>query len=130
MPAKGHQKSDPVDKRIRVQLTVAQAAQLARLADDARVSQSEYMRSLLDSANGAVVKVPKPKRQSGTMLQLVEIHELAMQVRKLGTNINQLARQANVGMVPLSRGEVEQMLSRHEELMLKAIAVIEKALPG
>jgi hypothetical protein len=126
MPARGHQKSDPVDHRIRVQLTAAQAEQLARLAADAGVSQSEYMRSLLDSAN----KVPKPRRQSGTMLQLVEIHELAMQVKKLGTNVNQLARQANAGLVPLRREEIQQMLAQHEELMVRAIALVEKALPG
>jgi Zn-dependent oligopeptidase len=116
MPARGHQKSDPVDHRTRVQLTAAQAARLAELADNAGMSQSEYMRSLLDSATGSVSGVPKPTRQSGTMLQLV-------------TNINQLAHQANRGMVPLTRGEVEQMLALHEQLMLRAIAVVEKALP-
>jgi hypothetical protein len=129
MPARGHQKPDPVDHRIRVQLTAVQARRLAQLADDAGVSQSEYMRSLLDSAGGGAVTAPKPRRQSGPMLQLVEIHELAMQVKKLGTNINQLAHQANTGMVPLTRAEVEHMLARHEALMVQAIAVIEKALP-
>lgn len=128
MPARGHLKTDPVDHRIRVQLTAALAARLAELAANAGVSQSEYMRNLLDSAaTGAPLL--KQKRQSGTMLQLVEIHELAMQVKKLGTNINQLARQANAGMVPLTRREVEAMLARHEQLMLLAIAFVEKALP-
>jgi len=94
MPAKGHQKPDPVDRRIRVQLTAAQAARLAQLAGDASVSQSEYMRSLLDSAGGSALSVPKPKRQSATMLQLVEVHELAMQVKMLGTNINLRAAQS------------------------------------
>jgi Bacterial mobilisation protein (MobC) len=130
MPARGHQKSDPVDHRIRVQLTAAQAARLARLAAEASVSQSEYMRSLLDSADSTSAKPPKAKRQSGTMLQLVEIHELAMQVKKLGTNINQLAHQANVGLVPLRRDEVVAMLAAHEQLMLRAIAYVERTLPG
>ena len=127
MPARGHLKIDPVDHRIRVQLTAAQAARLTELAANTDMSQSEYMRSLLDSAaHGA--SPPKPKRQSGTMLQLAEIHALAMQVKKLGTNINQLAHQANTGMVPLARHEVETMLAQHEQLMLRAIAFIEKAL--
>jgi hypothetical protein len=130
MPARGHQKSDPVDHRIRVQLTAVQASRLAELADVAGVSQSEFMRSLLDSATGAAVKAPKPRRESGTMLQLVEIHELAMQVKKLGTNVNQLAKQANAGLVPLRRDEIQQMLAQHEELMVRAIALVEKALPG
>jgi hypothetical protein len=130
MPARGHQKSDPVDHRIRVQLSAAQAARLAELAAETGVSQSEYMRTLLDSASGASAKPPKARRQSGTMLQLVEIHELAMQVRKLGTNINQLAHQANLGMVPLRRDEVVAMLAAHEQLMLRAISFVERTLPG
>jgi DNA-binding MarR family transcriptional regulator len=129
MPAKGYQKPDPVDRRIRVQLTDAQAEKLASLADEAAVSQSEYMRSLLDSAGDGVLKEPKPRRASPAMLKLVEIHELAMQVKKLGTNINQLARQANTGMVPISRAEVQDMLARHEAVLTAAIALIEKSLP-
>ena len=129
MPARGHQKTDPVDRRIRVQLTAAQAERLARLAAGAGVSQSEFMRSLLNSASGVSSKVPKTRRQSGTMLQLVEIHELAMQVKKLGTNINQIARQANAGLVPLRREEIQAMLAQHEQLMLRAIAYVERALP-
>ena len=130
MPSRGHHKSDPVDRRIRVQLTAAQAARLAQLAADAEISQSEYVRTLLDSVGGGAAKPPKPKRQSGTMLQLVEIHELAMQIKKLGTNINQLAHQANVGLVPLRRDEVQAMLAAHEQLMLRAIAYVERVLPG
>jgi hypothetical protein len=129
MPAKGHQKTDPVDRRIRVQLTAAQAERLVRLAADAGVSQSEYMRKLLDSAACGSTKVPKTRRESGTMLQLVEIHELAMQVKKLGANVNQLARQANTGLVPLRREEIQAMLAHHEQLMLQAIAYVERALP-
>jgi hypothetical protein len=92
-----------------------QASRLAELADIAGVSQSEFMRSLLDSATGGGVKAPKPRRESGTMLQLVEIHELAMQVRKLGTNVNQLARQANAGLVPPEE-VVNQSLVRLKEV--------------
>ncbi len=103
MPARSYQKPDPVDRRIRVQLTDAQAEKLASLADDAGISQSEYMRTLLDSAGNGAVQEPKSKRASPAMLKLVEIHELAMQVKKLGTKINQLARQANTGMAPLSK---------------------------
>ncbi|ADP70665.1 mobilization protein [Rhodomicrobium vannielii ATCC 17100] len=129
MPARGYQKPDPVDRRIRVQLTDAQAEKLARLSDGAGVSQSEYMRSLLDGVGAATPKEPpKPKRASPAMLKLVEIHELAMQVKKLGTNVNQLARQANTGMVPLTRREIEAMLAQHEALLKAAITVIEASL--
>ena len=131
MPAKGFQKPEPLDCRIKVQLSDGQLQKLAKLADEACVSQSEYMRSLLDSVEGSapVAKPLPPKRPpSAAQRQLMEIHELAMQVRKLGTNINQLARQANAGMVPIRRSEVEAMLALHEELMLRAIAYVEKAL--
>jgi hypothetical protein len=131
MPAKGFQKPEPLDCRIKVQLTNGQQQKLAKLADEARVSQSEYMRSLLDSVDGPipVAKPLPPKRPPPfAQQQLMEIHELAMQVRKVGVSINQLARQANTGMVAIRRSEVEAMLAMHEELMLKAIAHVEKAL--
>ncbi len=128
MPAKGYQKPDPVDRRIRVQLTDAQAEKLAALADDAGMSQSEYMRSLLDAVDNGAVEAPKSRKASPAMLKLVEIHEMAMQVKKLGTNINQLARQANTGMVPISKAEVKEMLARHEAVLTAAMAVIEKSL--
>jgi hypothetical protein len=51
-----------------------------------------------------------------------------MQIKKLGTNINQLARQANAGMVPISRAEVIYMLNQHQVVMSKAIAALERAL--
>src|SRR5262249_45498709 len=132
MPTKGYQKAEPVSCRIRVQLTDGQREKLTRLADDARVSESEYMRRLLDAAgNGAAPgsKALAPKKPpSAQQMQLLETHDLAMQVRKLGANINQLARQANTGMVPIRRHEVDAMLALHEDLMRKAIAYVERAL--
>jgi hypothetical protein len=86
MPAKGFHKPEPLDCRIKVQLTNGQQQKLAKLADEARVSQSEYMRSLLDSVEGSVpvAKPPPPKRPPPfAQQQLMEIHELAMQVRKV-----------------------------------------------
>jgi hypothetical protein len=90
------------------------------------------MRGLLDSAgNGAAApKAIAPKRPpTAAQLQLLAIHKLAIQVKKLGTNNNQLARQADAGMVPIRRHEVDAMLALHEDLMRMAIAYVERALP-
>ena len=62
------------------------------------------------------------------MLELAELHELAMQIKKLGTNVNQLAKQANQGMVPIERREITYMLNQHQLVMSNAIAAIEKSL--
>jgi hypothetical protein len=91
------------------------------------------MRGLLDAAgNGAAAasKAITPKwPPSAAQMQLLEIHELAIRVKKLGTNNNQRGRQANAGMVPIRRHEVDAMLALHEDLMRMAIAYVERALP-
>lgn len=129
MPARGHRKKDRLDTTLRVRLTQQQHADVHALAEFCGVTASDLMRDLLDQAlaGAGTIRPPKPARNRQKQLRGVEIHELAMQVRKLGTNVNQLARQANTGMVPVSRAELQYMLNQHQLLMSRAIAAIEKA---
>ena len=61
------------------------------------------------------------------MLHLAEVHQLAMQIKKLGTNLNQLAKQANTGMVPISREEILYILNQHQLLMSHALSMFESS---
>jgi len=131
MPASGHTKTDPLSNRIKVQFTDAQAEALARQADATGQTIAGYIRStVLMTIEDVAAKPPRPAtaRHHAAMLQLAEMHALAMQIKKLGTNINQLARQANAGMVPISRAEVIYMLNQHQLVMSKAVATLERAL--
>lgn len=131
MPARGHRKTDQLDAVLKIRVTKDQRSQVDALAEACGVTSSRLVRDLIDQAlaGAATIKPPKPERNREKMLQAVDIHELAMQVKKLGTNVNQLARQANAGVVPISRAEVQYVLNQHQMLMSRAIAAVEKALP-
>jgi len=130
MPARGHRKSDQLDAVLKIRLSRAQRRQVDALAEVCGVTSSALVRDLFDQAlaGAGAIKPPKPARNHESLLRAAEVHQLAMQVKKLGTNINQLARQANAGMVPLSRAEVQYMLNQHQLLISRAIAYVEKAL--
>ena len=130
MPARGYQKHDQLDAILKLRVTTAQREEIDDLAGRCGVTSSALVRDLIGQAlSGAeTLQPPKPACNRESLLRTAEVHQLAMQVKKLGTNINQLARQANAGMVPLSRPEVQYMLNQHQLLISRAIAAIEKAL--
>jgi len=57
------------------------------------------------------------------MLQLVEIHELAMQVKKLAPTSTSFAHQAMSGWCPCGAMKSRPCSRRHEQLILRAIAL-------
>ena len=131
MPASGHSKTDPLSNRIKVQFTDAQAEALAQQADATGQTVAGYIRgTVLATLAEHAEKGGRPRsaRHHAALLQLAEIHALAMQIKKLGPNINQIARQSNAGMVPITRAEVIYMLNQHQVVMSKAIAALERAL--
>ncbi|MDX2264114.1 MAG: plasmid mobilization relaxosome protein MobC [Hyphomicrobiales bacterium] len=129
MPAPGHRKPDSLCRRIRVQLSDVEQRRLAAAAKDAGVSQSAYVRALIASATtGAKHPTPPRSKRTAEKLEIAEVHQLAMQVKRLGTNVNQMAKQANEGLVPLRRAEVEDILKRHERLLTAAILYFERVL--
>jgi Bacterial mobilisation protein (MobC) len=131
MPPRGHTKSEPLANRVKVQFNDAQLQALTEQADATGQTIAGYLRStVLMSLEDAVAKPawPTKARHHAAMLNLAEMHALAMQVKKLGTNVNQLAKQANQGMVPITRAEVVYMLNQHQLVLSNAIAALEKAL--
>lgn len=58
-------------------------------------------------------------------------HEIAMvafQIKKAGTNLNQLAKQANNGLVPITRSEVLYFMNTHQRVLTLTTAALEKVL--
>lgn len=96
------------------------------------MQRASYVRAVvlkdLELANPQGTPSAKKAANHASMLNVAELHTLAMQVKKLGTNVNQLAKQANQAMVPITRAEVLYMLNQHQLLMSKAIATVEKML--
>jgi len=129
MDAAKPKKANPLIERVKVQLTVDQRSALEQKADAAGMTLAGYMRDCaLASLGGArAPKVPTAKRKRQQQLVFAEIHELTMQLRKVGTNLNQLAHQANAGIVPIRRDEMVYLISRIQVVMSEASAVMERA---
>lgn len=128
MPARGFQKPEPRTTRVKVGLTAREAEQLATKARAAGMTVSAYLAAMVSHHLGDSPRLPTPARNHGTMVLLAEVHALAMQIKKIGTNVNQLAHQANTGLVPLSLKELRIMQVQVAVAMDKAAAVFEKVL--
>jgi hypothetical protein len=109
----------------KLSLTDAEHARLAEEAKACGMTQAKYMRQ---AVTAMWHHTPKPKRKPGReQRDLVhQLSHLSFQLKKFGTNVNQLAHQANAGMVPISRPEVEYVLNHHQILLSRIIAAVEK----
>ena len=130
MPFHGNTKADALTARVKVQFTPAQSQSVSARADALGMTLAGYLRSLaLNDIGQAEPTTTKARlRKQEHLAHVAELHALAMQVKRLGTNVNQLAHQANVGMVPLARAEVIYMLNQHQVLMSQAEAAVERML--
>ena len=128
MPAKGTTKAAPaLTARKKVGLTREEAAALARKAKSCGMSESKFMRHLVLVSLEQKEKPPARKRRAVANELTVEIHTLALQAKRIGTNVNQIAKQANTGLVPVSRAEIQYVLNQLQMLVSAGVAHIEKA---
>lgn len=132
MPSHGPTRPDALLVRIKVQFSAAQNEAVTERADALGMTVAGYLRSLAlqDLSLETTPRKPTARqiRDRAMLMQVAEFHALAMQVKRLGVTVNQLAKQANTGMVPLSRTEVLYMLNQHQILMSHAKAAVEKML--
>ena len=127
MLAKGHETPVRLSRRIKAAFTHVEALGLTADAKACGMTQAKFIRALVLSGRGDTTHKPKRKRNRDADKLADEIHLLAMQVKKLGTNVNQMAKQANAGMVAIGRAEVQYLLNQHQQLMSLAIAYLERA---
>jgi len=81
---------EPRGTRVTVRFSEGEAAQLARVANRYRLSESGAIRAAVDHLDGA----PVPKLVNRDVLRLVG------EVNAVGVNVNQLARQGWAGAAP------------------------------
>ena len=108
MPAKGYRKgvSDdrtPVDRQIYTRLPADVYAALKGEAQDRAMTASALTRAVL---------VAYRKRQQTSLPQARGARNEALrELARIGNNLNQLARQANAGLVPIAERELRSVLS-------------------
>ena len=109
MPTRGYRKgiSDakvPVPRSVRTHIAAREHAALLREADLRCLTLSKLLRSLVRAhIAGSRAELPQPRGASSALLR---------EITRIGNNLNQLARQANAGMVAVSADEIREVLAR------------------
>ena len=129
MPAKGTRKRLPFAHLVKTHLTHEQAAALAVQAKSCQMTQARYVRDLIASELESTHR-PKPSPSAVLNRDALahEINAFGLQVRKLGVNVNQLAKQANTAMVPLCPAEVIYLQNQLQLLVSESRAALERVL--
>lgn len=114
-------------RRKKVGLTSDEEMKLQAAANAVGLTETAFMHAAILTALGLALPV-RPNRNSGRHALAQELARLEYQWKKLGTNINQLAHQANVGLVPLRQAEVDYILNQHQLLFSASRATLERLL--
>lgn len=113
MPTKGYRKGsnddrEPLNKHLQTYVSEATYRTFTEQADDRSITDSQLLRRII-KAHLNNERAALPHRN----VNAAAIRELA----RVGNNLNQLAKQANNALVPLSETELRQTLAA----VLKAI---------
>jgi glycerol kinase len=114
-------------KRKKVSVSAELDARIKALAVDCGMTESKWMRQVLEHAAGAPVKKPQRKRRRDADLLAHGLNSVGLQLKRLGTNLNQLAKQANTGLVAVSRAEMQYVLNQQQLVLSKCMTLLERA---
>jgi Bacterial mobilisation protein (MobC) len=109
MPTRGYRKGisdtkQPVPHSIRTHVTAAEFACLLRQCDARSLTLSKLLRTLVTAfVRGQRAELPQPRGLSNAALR---------ELCRIGNNLNQLAKQANTGIVPVDAATLRATLAR------------------
>ena len=128
MPAKGLSKrKERLCRRRQVAFSDAELLRVKANSKAAGRTQAKFMRDAVLAAIGEA-EMPKGKRTASNDQAVAELERVRWLLSNLSKNVNQLARQANSGMVQIRRAEVEYLLNQHQKTLSQAAAVMERFL--
>jgi predicted kinase len=88
---------------VQVRLSEAEYAEITSRADAALLTPASYVRD-------AVLDAPAPRARRRPAVEAVQVARVLAQLGKIGSNLNQLARQANAGL-PVPRDALARALA-------------------
>lgn len=93
--------------RVRSYMTDDELSAFKALCTAHGTTEAQMVRTLVLAAV-ADQKLPAPRPEKARQVDelIAVINGLHVQLRKIGTNLNQIARQTNTGLVPVSRDEI------------------------
>lgn len=104
-------KRERLTVRVKVQYAPTEAALLKQSVAPKKLAT--YLRDL--SLRSLSRPVPAASRTSPNAKLAAELAVVTYQLRKIGANLNQLAKQANAGMVAITRVEMDGALASVDE---------------
>lgn len=113
-------------KRDKLTLPPDLKLRVAAEAEAQGMAKATFMVQAIETAVGVARPTPRRKRKITDDKLIHALHAVAIQIKKLGTNVNQLAKQANQGMVPITPAEAQYMKNQHQLLLSAATAFFEK----
>ncbi len=108
MPTRGYRKGisdrkEPVPHAVRTHISEAERAFLEAQCNGRSITMSKLLRALITAfAAGQRAELPHPRRVNA---------EAIRELCRTGNNLNQLARQANTGIVPVPAPELRAVLA-------------------
>lgn len=126
-PVIAEPKDEAATVRKKLLLTKDENALLVKESKAAALQQQDYMRL---SVVAALTNAALPKRKATVSRNELahEISMIAFQLKKIGANLNQLAKQANTGLVPITRNEIMYFMNMHQRVLTLSVASLEKVL--
>lgn len=107
MSERGDAESKLRTNRVRSYMTDGELAAFKALCAAHATTEAQMVRTLVMAAVAGQKPPAPPPEKTRQMDDLIHhINALHIQLRKIGTNLNQVARQANTGLVPVSRNEI------------------------
>jgi hypothetical protein len=130
MSAKGYKKRTPHCRRIEIRCTEREFNEIGKRADACGLTVSDYLRSLAEwhVQEKAVEEAPRVRLARLAEAQMAKLMPLLTELTRNGNNLNQLAKQANTGMVPVKRLALEEVLERVNGLLEDLKKIIEPSL--
>lgn len=115
------------DMRRRVLFADAELEGVRQAAAAAGLTDAQFIHRAVLAAAG-VMALPSPKRSLANDKLLAEVQTLAWELSKHGANLNQLAKQANTGMVQVNAQVMHYAITQQHLLYSKAAATLERLL--
>lgn len=116
------------DLRRRVLFAAAELDGLKRSAAAAGLTEAQFIHHSVIAAIGFVPLAPKTKPGRNSDRLIGEVQALVWQLAKHGANLNQLAHQANTGMVAVKAAEMHYAITQQQLLYSKVAATLERLI--
>lgn len=108
------------------------ASEFEEIKAEARLrgmTDAKYQKALVMKARNAAPMPASKRRGRGTDALVHELHQVGLQLKRIGVNFNQLTKQGNQALVPITRREAEYFMHHFQLALARVTSTVEKVDP-